>query len=145
METSPITFHAPTVVFVLADEPKWAKWLAMVAASHNQAIEELSVVFMTDEELLAMNRQYLQHDYYTDILTFDQREFSEEDLMGDLYISIERVRENAADDEVPFETELTRVMAHGLLHLIGLDDKTDADTVRMRIAEEAAIALHSLA
>ncbi len=92
---------------------------------------------MSDEQLLAMNKQYLNHDYYTDIITFD---YSESSLIsGDLFISVDRVRENAKQLKVSFNEELHRVMVHGVLHLLGFSDKSKAQAQTMRKQEDEAL------
>lgn len=119
------------------------EWLQQLAGGYGKHIAELNYLFMSDEELLALNRQFLNHDYYTDILTFDSREgFEDEaDIFGDIAISIDRVSENATSLEVTFAEELYRVIAHGVLHLCGLHDETPEEALQMRLAEERALAL----
>ena len=134
------------VVFVDGDVPCQVEgrravktWLRKVAAHHGKTLGDLSVVSYSDEELLVYNRKYLDHDTYTDIITFDHSEG--DTLAGDLLISFERVRENAVNQGVVFQNELRRVMVHGVLHLAGLKDKTDADARAMRTAEDHALAM----
>jgi len=99
---------------------------------------QLQFVFCTDSQLHTINMQFLQHDTYTDIITFDLSEKASE-LVSELYISTERVRENAQIFETDFQTELHRVIFHGVLHLCGLEDKKKADMVAMRQAEDNAL------
>lgn len=114
-------------------------WLKEVARVSGKRIGEIGIIFCSDPYLLEVNRKYLGHDYYTDIITFD---YCEGDLLsGDLFISVDTVRDNATFYGVPFEEELHRVIVHGLLHLIGYDDHSDADTAAMRAAENRALAL----
>ena len=134
------------VVFVDGDVPcrvegrrSVKSWLRAVAEHHGCTLGDLSIVSCSDEELLTYNRKYLDHDTYTDIITFDQSEATR--LSGDLLISFERVLENADNQRVVFQEELRRVMAHGLLHLVGFKDKTPADAAAMRQAEDHALAL----
>lgn len=96
---------------------------------------------MDDEELLEVNKIHLQHDYYTDIITFQLNEMNE-DLIADIYISITRVKENAIVHKTSISEELRRVIAHGLLHLIGFKDKIKNDQLKMREAEESALSLY---
>lgn len=118
------------------------RWLMAVAAGYATRIRSLGYRFLTDEEVLEANREYLEHDYYTDIITFDNREETGQGpIEGDILISVDRVRDNAATYGVATEHELRRVLAHGLLHLLGLKDKTKAEAAAMRQAEEAALAL----
>ena len=134
------------VVFVDGDVPcrvegrrSVKSWLRAVAEHHGCTLGDLSIVSCSDEELLTYNRKYLDHDTYTDIITFDHSEATQ--LSGDLLISFERVLENADNQRVVFQEELRRVMAHGLLHLVGFKDKTPADAAAMRQAEDHALAL----
>ena len=132
------------VVFVDGDVPcnvegrrRVKSWLASLAKHHNRTLGDLSIVSCSDEELLTYNRQYLDHDTYTDIITFDHSEGTT--LSGDLMISFERVLENAENHGVGFQEELRRVMAHGVLHLAGFKDKTPDDVRAMRQAEDRAL------
>lgn len=119
----------------------YKRWLKELAASEGYKIGDINYIFCDDEYLLGINQQYLQHDTYTDIITFDYVEGKV--LSGDIYISTERVRENALIYHVDFENELKRVLSHGVLHLCGYKDKTDADAAQMREKENFAISLFS--
>lgn len=99
------------------------------------SLEQLQYIFCSDEYLLEINQQYLQHNYYTDIITFDLSE-NGGPVSGEIYISIDRVRDNAQQFKVPFKHELLRVIFHGALHLCGYKDKTEKDKVAMRKAED---------
>ena len=114
-------------------------WLRDVAIHHGLSLGDLSIVSFSDEGLLEYNRKYLDHDTYTDIITFDHSEG--DTLAGDLLISFDRVGENAENQGVVFQEELRRVMVHGILHLAGLKDKTDADAQAMRAAEDHALGM----
>ncbi len=104
---------------------------------HRRSGCEINYIFCSDEDLLAINRQHLDHDYYTDIITFDLSEtIGSEHLISDIYISTDRVKENAALAGNAFSSELLRVMFHGILHLIGYKDKTDKEQKQMRAMEE---------
>ena len=108
-------------------------WLKAVALEENCRLGEISVIFCSDAYLLDMNRKYLGHDYFTDIITFD---YSEGDtISGDLFISVDTVRSNAEYYSADFKDELDRVIVHGVLHLIGYDDHTDEQTAEMRARE----------
>jgi rRNA maturation RNase YbeY len=109
-------------------------WLTNVVSEESKSIGGISLIFCSDEHLLAMNRQYLNHDYYTDIITFDYTEGLE--ISGDLFISIDRVYENAMELTVSREVELRRVCVHGVLHLCGYGDKTDDESRLMRSKED---------
>lgn len=122
---------------IAGSEERYKTWLVDVARTQQRFIEDLSFIFCSDDYLLDMNIRYLGHDYYTDIITFPYNEG--EKLSGDLFISIDRVRENAADFGVDFDTELRRVMVHGLLHLMGFGDKTEEEVRIMRAKEDACL------
>ena len=111
-------------------------WLSKVCKAHNRILGEINVVFCSDEYLLEMNREHLNHDFYTDILTFD---FYEDKIVGDLFISVDRVRENAANLKVEFQNELNRVVVHGTLHLLGYKDKSKTEEEKMRSLEDEAL------
>lgn len=123
--------------FELQEEAAYEKWLSAVIVSEDRREGEISYVFCDDEYLLQMNVQYLDHDTLTDIISFDYTIGKE--ISGDIFISVERVKENAADFKVSFEEELKRVMAHGILHFCGYKDKTDLDEVMMRKKEDEKI------
>jgi probable rRNA maturation factor len=118
-------------------------WLSKIARTNKKRIGTLNYIFVNDDYLLAMNRHYLRHDTLTDIITFDYSsdEKSKNTISGEIYISIDRVRENAEKFGVKEKDELHRVMAHGLLHLCGFRDKSLSEKKRMRSQEEKALAL----
>ena len=134
-----ISFNIEIVKFKLSDIRKKKAWLKDLANEQGFKLKELNYVFLSDEELLKMNVEYLNHDTYTDIITFDNSE-KEDEIEGDIFISVDRVAENSGKFQVEFETELCRVMAHGLLHLCGYLDKKPADVKLMREMEEKYIA-----
>jgi rRNA maturation RNase YbeY len=113
-------------------------WYTDVVTGYKKELGDITVIFCDDEYLLEMNREHLQHDYYTDIITFDYTEGSM--VSGDLFISLDRVRENALSHDVAFMDELHRVCIHGVLHLCGLKDKSEEDEKTMREAENSALA-----
>ncbi|MDR1005472.1 MAG: rRNA maturation RNase YbeY [Bacteroidales bacterium] len=110
-----------------------------IAAHYGKTIGSIAYVFCDDEYLLDVNRKFLNHDFYTDIITFDYTE--NQTINGDIIISVERVKDNAQKFQVPFEEELKRVIIHGILHLCGLKDKSVKQSVAMRKAEEEALQL----
>lgn len=112
--------------------------LVSLCHDHNYIISSLNYVFMSDSELLSINQQSLDHDDYTDIITFDLSD-QEGSIDGEIYISKDRILENANSFGVPFEEELTRVISHGVLHLMGYKDKTEKDSLEMRKAEDKSI------
>ena len=125
--------------FILDQEERFTSWIETIITSENKTLGEISYVFCDDEYLHAINMQYLNHDTLTDIISFD---YTEGDIIsGDIFISIERVKDNAIDFKVSFEEELKRVLAHGVLHYCGYKDKTDIDAALMRAKEEEKINL----
>jgi probable rRNA maturation factor len=137
----PIRFHVEDIAFKLKGSRKLSGWLWRVAASYGAPLSEVNYIFVSDVYLLRLNQEFLQHDTYTDIITFPHDGPAEEGIGGDIYISIDRIRENAVKFGVTFEMELNRVMVHGLLHLLGFKDKGAKAKKEMRAAEDAALAL----
>lgn len=125
--------------FELGDESAYEAWIKRILLSEQKQEGEISYIFCDDEYLLEINQQYLKHDTYTDIISFDYSMGDE--LSGDIFISVDRVRENAAEFNVSFETELLRVMAHGILHYAGYKDKDQSDAAIMRKKEEEKIGM----
>jgi metalloprotein, YbeY family len=126
------------------EEPRLRKklirtWIEGVAESYDRRVGELCYQFCGDERILQTNQDFLDHDYYTDIITFDESEGDK--VSGDMLISLDTVRSNAEQLGTSYEEELHRVMIHGVLHLCGLKDKTPEDETVMRSAEERALAL----
>jgi rRNA maturation RNase YbeY len=116
------------------DKPKkYTDWLIELAASEGFSVEQICYILSSDENVLAINDKYLHHQDYTDVITFDYS--SGEQLQGDIFISIDRIKENAQLFEVEMEEELRRVMAHGMLHLMGYKDKTKIEKKEMRHKE----------
>ena len=114
-------------------------WVKAVAASYGKKVGEIAYIFVDDEEILRVNREYLQHDYYTDIITFDYTEG--DTISGDLFLSLDTVRTNAEQFGKPYEEELHRVIIHGILHLCGINDKGPGEREIMEAAEDKALAL----
>lgn len=114
-----------------------SNWIAMVSHTYGKKIGEINYIFCDDEKILEINRQFLQHDYYTDIITFDYCEG--DTLSGDIFISVDTVTANAKEYSVSFDEELKRVMIHGILHLCGQNDKTADEQQEMRIKENNAL------
>lgn len=124
--------------------PKIAKrkvsaWVKEVAKRHGYKVGDISYIFCSDEKILEVNRQYLQHDYYTDIITFDYTE--ECVISGDLFISLDTVRTNAEQFNVSYESEFYRVVIHGILHLCGINDKGPGEREVMEAHENESLAL----
>lgn len=116
-------------------------WLNQIAERHKRGIELINYIFCSDEYVLYLNQKHLQHDYFTDILTFDYTDAPDLPLVVDIYISLERVQENARELKVNEVDEMHRVMVHGLLHCIGFNDHSDEEEQEMRKQEELALAL----
>lgn len=125
--------------FLLENESDYERWIQQIIITENKQEGEINYVFCDDEYLLDINQKYLNHDYYTDIISFDYSVANE--LHGDIFISIDRVRENANEFKVSFHNELLRVMAHGVLHYCGYKDKTDEESALMRTKENESILL----
>lgn len=123
----------------LHSRTKLKEWINKTAEQREKKIGNISYIFCSDDELLQINNQYLKHDYYTDVITFDYSEGAV--LNGDIFISVDRVRDNAKQVGVTFEEELYRVMIHGVLHLSGVNDKTKQQAKQMRKAEEDSLKL----
>lgn len=138
-----IHFFSEEIKFTLREKLNRKRWLKKIATNAGFKIKELNYVFCSDEYLYQMNRDYLKHDSYTDIITFDNSE-KKGDIEGDIFVSIDRVRENAKTHTQEVETEMNRVLAHGLLHLMGYKDKTKEEAALMRLKEEESIKLYVL-
>ncbi len=134
-----IEFFSEDTDFIPEHQEKLSQWIIRVIGSEEKTPGSVSFIFCSDEYLLRMNVEHLQHDYYTDIITFDYCEGAV--ISGDLFISVDRVRENASELRVPFEDELHRVMVHGVLHLLGYGDKTEAELRVIRQKEDTCLLL----
>ena len=117
-------------------------WIKDVAASYNKRVGEIAYIFCDDEKILDINRQYLQHDYYTDVITFDYSE--KKVISGDIFISLDTVKTNAKKYSQPYLTELHRVIIHGVLHLCGINDKGQGEREKMEEAEDKALSMFSI-
>lgn len=137
---SSIHFFCNEVRFKLKNPRKVSSWIKKVVKKEGASIQEINYVFCSDSYLLTLNQGFLKHNTLTDIITFDNSD-EESVLGGEIYISIERVKENAKEYEVPFEDELCRVMIHGVLHLLGYKDKKPSEKALMRKKEEACLSL----
>jgi probable rRNA maturation factor len=138
LNLSKINFYSENE-FNLEDEARYASWIENVITSEGKSLEEISYIFCDDEYLLKINMEYLDHDTYTDIVTFDYS--VGKTLHGEIYISTERVLENSETFGVKFEDELRRVLVHGVLHLSGYNDKTEEEAALMRSKEEEKMEL----
>ena len=134
-----ISFHVEEIDFVFEETDKTILWLNRIAEQESKGIVSLDYVFCSDEYLHKINVEYLNHDTYTDIITFDLGEPTDDAISGEIYISIDRVKENAQIHGSQYKDELLRVVAHGLLHLIGYPDKSEQEALVMRGKEEDAL------
>ncbi len=125
--------------FQLVNEDRYANWISKIISSESFSEGEINYIFCDDAYLHKINVEYLDHDTLTDIISFDYTE--DKVISGDIFVSVERVRENAGDFNVSFDEELLRVMAHGVLHYCGYKDKTQEDEILMRSKEEEKIAM----
>lgn len=134
-----VHFFNEDVSYVLKDKMKLKNWVKIIIEQHQKSLGEVNFVFCSDEYLHKMNVEYLQHDTLTDIITFDYCDGNI--VSGDLFISIDRVKDNASDLKIKLTDELHRVMIHGVLHLIGFKDKSQQDAATMRSQEEKSLIL----
>lgn len=130
-----IQFFAEDVEYTIPNPTKAKRWLKFVIENEGFTLNQLNYIFCSDEYLLNMNREHLQHDYYTDIITFDTSD-EEKQVEGEIYISTDRVKENAETAEVKFDEELRRVIVHGVLHLVGYSDEDEVLKVKIRDKED---------
>ena len=134
-----ITYNTDGVKMPSIKKRENTAWVKAVAASYGKRVGEIAYIFVDDEKILEVNRQYLGHDYYTDIITFD---YCEGDVIsGDLFISLDTVRTNAEQVGATYEEELHRVIIHGILHLCGINDKGPGEREIMEAAENKALAM----
>lgn len=136
----PINFFSEEIEFKISNEEKILKWLLGIIIDSEYELEEINYIFCSDEYLHKINLEQLNHDTYTDVITFQYND-SEEAIESDIYISIDRIRENAEKFKVTFEEELHRVMVHGILHMIGYNDKSEKEEEEMREKENASLSL----
>jgi rRNA maturation RNase YbeY len=137
---SSIHFFCEDIDFDLEQANLLSNWLIQVATEHDAEIEDINYIFCSDTYLLEINRQYLNHDYFTDIITFDNSAEGEA-LLSDIFVSVDRVKDNANIQGITFEQEMHRVLVHGLLHLLGYNDKESDDQILMRQKEDACLSL----
>ena len=134
-----ISFSTENLDFELEDKVKVKKWISEVVTAQGKKVGQIGYLFCNDAYLIEVNRTYLKHDTYTDIITFDY--VVGDIISGDIMISVERVKENASQFNTSFEQELHRVIIHGVLHLLGQKDKSESEAAEMRKKEEAALVL----
>ena len=141
-EKAMITYQTEDIAMPPIKKRETTEWVKQVAATYGKKVGEVAYIFCSDEKILEVNRQYLEHDYYTDIITFDYTEGNR--ISGDLFISLDTVRTNAEQFEQPYERELHRVIIHGILHLCGINDKGPGEREIMEAEENKALALIGL-
>lgn len=134
-----ISFFTEDVDYTLKDKLKIKRWIQQTVSSESKKTGDINIIFCSDEYLLEVNKQYLNHDYYTDIITFN---YNTDKINGDLFISLDRVADNANQNNVPRETELLRVIIHGVLHLLGYNDKTAKEEREIRAKEDSCIKVY---
>jgi len=132
-----IHFTVEDTAFPALDTEAVRSWIPLVAAQHGKKLGGINYIFCSDKRILEVNMEFLRHDYYTDIITFDYTQGDR--VSGDIYISLDTVRSNAEMLSLPFHEELCRVLAHGVLHLCGFKDKTPEDEKEMRNQEQKAL------
>ena len=133
-----IRFTTDSIEMPVLDERKVSRWIKSVAADYGFAVGNINYIFCSDERELEVNRQFLGHDYYTDVITFDYSTPST--LNGDIFISLDTVSSNAEMVDTSFDRELLRIIIHGVLHLTGQGDKTPETKLQMTAKEESALA-----
>ena len=137
-----IHFHFEDISFQLSHKKALRTWLFECAKAENQNINQLNYIFCSDNYLLEINKKYLQHDFFTDVISFDYAE-DDDNITGDIFISYERIKENAGDFSIPLKDELHRVVIHGLLHLLGYSDKTTVQKATMKGKEDFYLSLRA--
>lgn len=137
-----ISYYFEETDFLFKAKTLTNKWLRLVAESEIRRIGDISIIFCSDNYILDVNQRFLGHDYFTDIITFDYCEGDR--ISGDLFISVDSVKENSVEYNTEFNDELNRVIVHGILHLIGYDDHNDEDIAQMRAKENYYLSLREL-
>ena len=136
-----IRFFCEDVKFNLKDKLKVKRWVKNIILQQEAKLGDINIIFCSDEYLLGVNKKHLNHNYYTDIITFN---YNTKTINGDLFISIDRVFENADKENVPRETETLRVIIHGILHLLGFNDKTKKEKTIIRAKEDESLKLYNI-
>lgn len=140
-QKEPIQFFSDSVRLSLKNRAALKRFMNRLINDEGRTLNSLSYIFCNDEILLEINRKYLGRDFYTDVITFDLSNDPDE-ILADIYISLDRVKENSKNLKIPLAAELHRVMFHGLLHLCGYDDKTASQLKRMRTKEDFYLNLY---
>lgn len=137
-----IYFHKEDISFTINNKKGVSSWIKCIANNYNKRVDDINLIFCSDKYLLAINNKYLNHNYYTDIISFDYS--LNESISGDIYISIQRVKENAIKNNVSFVDEIHRVIIHGVLHLCGFNDDSVEEKEEMRKLENSCLSLRKL-
>lgn len=137
-----ISYYAEGVDFPAVKKRETSEWIRRVAEKYGKRCGEIAYIFCSDEKILEVNREYLQHDYYTDIITFDYTEGKR--ISGDIFISIDTVSSNAAEYGVTLEEEIHRIIIHGILHLCGINDKGEGEREIMTAHENEALKMRNI-
>lgn len=135
----PINYQCQDIKFVLKEKRKISKWINDVIKSHQKKLGNVSYIFCSNEYILELNQKYLNHNYFTDIITFDY--CSDNIVEGDIFISVDTVLDNSHRFKTNFNDELLRVIIHGVLHLVGFSDKTAKQQKQMRVLEDEALSI----
>ena len=135
----PINYQSQDIKFVLKEKRKISRWINDVIKSHQKKLGNVSYIFCSNEYILELNQKYLNHNYFTDIITFDY--CSDNKVEGDIFISVDTVLDNSHRFKTNFNDELLRVIIHGVLHLVGFSDKTAKQQKQMRVLEDEALSI----
>lgn len=136
-----VNFFSEDIEFELNDPDLVRLWISQIVRKYKFKIKQVDFIFGSDDYVLKLNRDYLKHDYFTDIITFPYHGEGDRELFSDIYISIDRVKENAQSLDCSFIDELHRVIIHGILHMVGFSDKDEKSKGQMRHAEDLALSL----
>lgn len=136
-----VSFHSEQTDYSISNENQISDWLVSVCKKEGKTLAEISIILCSDDYLLEVNRKHLNHDYYTDVITFDYSESPH--VSGDIFISVDRVQENAGSFGVEMVDELHRIIVHGTLHLLGYTDKTSSSKEEMTSKEDFYLSLRS--
>lgn len=132
-----ISFFSEDIVFNLSNKLQSKRWIKNICEQYEKGVGDINYIFCSDDYILEINKKYLNHHYFTDIITFNYNE--DDRVSGDIFVSIDTVKSNAIEFDTTFDNELRRVMIHGILHLVGFNDKTDEDKLVMRQKENEAL------
>ena len=141
MKKGDVTLFSEHITFIYPDATILIDWIKQSILSEGKSLTYINIIFCNDDYLLNVNQEYLSHDYYTDIITF---QYSEDPIEGELFISLERVKENAEHFKISYDKELQRVIIHGVLHLLGYEDKLEEDIAIIRAKEDHYLSIYGM-